>query len=334
MAEFGDIVGQEQLKTHIRQALETKKVSHAYILHGEKAAGKAFIADIFARGLQCSAGEEKPCGQCKSCRQALSKNHPDIIYVAHEKPGVISVDEIRRQVVGDVDIKPYTGPYKIYIVPEADKMNVQAQNALLKTLEEPPAYAVIFLLADNAESLLPTILSRCVLLSLRPVPDRELKRFLMQTLQVPDYKADVCVAFARGNVGKAKALAFSEDFDVLKKQALGLLKNVSTMELAEMMALIKQLGEDKGQTNDFLDLCLFWYRDLLLLKGTKRPEGLIFKEEVGTLQRLAKASSYEGLNRICTAIETAGRRLESNVNFELSMEELFLAMRENASESA
>lgn len=104
-------------------------------------------------------------------------------------------------------MKPYNGKYKIYIVPDADMMTVQAQNALLKTIEEPPAYAVILLLTENANSLLPTICSRCVMLKLRNIKDQLVKRYLMEQLQVPDYKADVCSCFAQGNIGKAAMLA-------------------------------------------------------------------------------------------------------------------------------
>lgn len=91
MAGFQDIVGQEQLKAHLQGALETQKVSHAYIINGEKSSGKEFIARIFATALQCEQGDIEPCGQCHSCRQALSGNQPDIIYVSHEKPNTISV---------------------------------------------------------------------------------------------------------------------------------------------------------------------------------------------------------------------------------------------------
>ena len=144
----------------------------------------------------------------------MSGNQPDIIYVSHEKPNTISVDDIRTQVNNDVAIKPYSSRYKVYIINEAEKMTPQAQNAILKTLEEPPEYAVILLLVSNVNTLLPTILSRCVLLNMKPVRDALVKKYLMEEMQVPDYKADVCVAFARGNVGKAKALASSEEFEL------------------------------------------------------------------------------------------------------------------------
>ena len=154
---------------------------------------------------------------CHSCKQALSDNQPDIIYVSHEKPNTISVDDIRAQINNDIAIKPYSSPYKIYIMNEAEKMTPQAQNAILKTLEEPPEYAVIMLLTSNVNSLLPTILSRCVVLNMKPVADELVRNYLMHQLHVPDYKAEVCVAFARGNIGKAKSLASSEDFDNIIK---------------------------------------------------------------------------------------------------------------------
>ena len=225
MAGFGDIVGQQQIKEHLQNALSTGKISHAYIINGEKSSGKEFIAKVFAMALQCEEGSMEPCQECRSCKQALSGNHPDIIRVVHEKPNSVSVDDIRTQVNNDVAVKPYSSPYKVYIISEAEKMTVQAQNAILKTLEEPPAYAVILLLTDNVNSLLPTILSRCVVLNMKPVPDALVKEYLCSQLQVPDYKAEVCAAFARGNVGKAKMLATSEDFENIKAEALALLKD-------------------------------------------------------------------------------------------------------------
>ena len=131
MARFSDIIGQDMIKEHLQGALSTGKTSHAYIIHGEKNSGKEFIANLFAMALQCEQQGTEPCGECASCKQALSKNHPDIIRVSHEKPNTIGVDDIRQQVNGDIVIKPYKGPKKIYIINEAEKMNVAAQNALL-----------------------------------------------------------------------------------------------------------------------------------------------------------------------------------------------------------
>ena len=329
MAKFQDIVGQEQIKEHLGNALSTGKVSHAYIINGEKNAGKEFIAKVFAMALQCEKGETEPCQECHSCKQALSNNHPDIIRVTHEKPNTISVDDIRSQVNNDVAIKPYSSAYKVYIVNEAEKMTAQAQNAILKTLEEPPAYAVIILLVANLNALLPTILSRCVVLNMKPVSDALIKKYLMEQLQVPDYKAEVCVAFARGNVGKAKALASSEDFENVKAEALSLLKYIQDMELNEIIAAIKKISEFKLEISDYLDIFAVWYRDVLLFKATNDVNHLVFREEIQTIRKTAQRSSYEGIETVIRALDTAKKRLDANVNFELVMELLILTIQEN-----
>ncbi|MCI8790274.1 MAG: DNA polymerase III subunit delta' [Lachnospiraceae bacterium] len=330
MAGFGDIVGQQQIKGHLQNALSTGKISHAYIINGEKSSGKEFIAKVFAMALQCEEGSMEPCQECRSCKQALSGNHPDIIRVVHEKPNSVSVDDIRTQVNNDVAVKPYSSPYKVYIISEAEKMTVQAQNAILKTLEEPPAYAVILLLTDNVNSLLPTILSRCVVLNMKPVPDALVKEYLCSQLQVPDYKAEVCAAFARGNVGKAKMLATSEDFENIKAEALALLKYIQEMDLNEIVAAVKKITEYKLEIQDYLDICAIWYRDALLFKATRDMNHLIFREEIQALRRTAQRSSYEGIENIIKALDTAKRRLDANVNFELVMELLMLTIQENS----
>lgn len=329
MAGFKDIIGQEQIKEHLQNALETGKVSHAYIINGEKSSGKEFIAKIFAMALQCEQGGVEPCNECRSCKQTLSKNQPDIIYVSHEKPNTISVDDIRAQINNDVAIKPYSSKYKVYIINEAEKMTTQAQNAILKTLEEPPAYAVIILLVSNVNTLLPTILSRCVVLNMKPVRDALVKKYLMEELEVPDYKAEVCVAFARGNVGKAKLLASSEEFENVKAEALSLLKYIKDMEIQEIVAAIKKINEYKLEINDYMDIMSIWYRDVLLFKATNDVNHMVFKEEVQTIRKVAARSSYEGIERVIKALDTAKKRLDANVNFDLAMELLLLEVQEN-----
>ncbi|MCI8978930.1 MAG: DNA polymerase III subunit delta' [Lachnospiraceae bacterium] len=330
MRRFADIVGQEQLREHLENAVRMGKVSHAYIINGERNAGKEFIAKTFAMAVQCENRQDaEPCGECHSCKQALSGNHPDIIFITHEKPGTIGVDDIRRQINGDVAIKPYSGLKKIYIVSEGEKMTVQAQNALLKTLEEPPEYAVILILTDNVNTLLPTILSRCVVLNMKPVRDAQIKEYLMENMGIPDYKADICVAFARGNVGKARLLANSEEFDKVKEEAITLLKYIGEMELHEIVSAIKKINEYKFDVNDYMDILSIWYRDVLLFKATHDVNHLIFREEIQSIRKVADKSTYEGIERIIDALEKSKQRLNANVNFELTMELLLLTIKEN-----
>lgn len=330
MAGFSDIIGQEQIKEHLQNAIATNKVSHAYIINGERCAGKEFIAHVFAMALQCEKQGTEPCQECHSCKQALSGNQPDIIKVTHEKPNTIGVEDIRSQINGDIAIKPYSSPRKIYIMNEGEKMTVQAQNALLKTLEEPPEYAVILILTTNVNALLPTILSRCVVLNMKPVRDELVKKFLMETVQIPDYKADICVAFARGNVGKAKLLASSEEFDNIKEEAVTLLKYINDMEMSEIVAAIKKINDYKFDVNDYLDILSIWYRDVLLFKATNDANHLIFRGEIQYIRKVAHRSAYEGIEKILQALDKAKNRLNANVNFDLTMELLLLTIKENS----
>lgn len=330
MAGFGDIVGHEQVISHLKNAISMGKVSHAYILNGPEGAGKRMIAEAFARALQCENHDIEGCGKCRSCHQAENLNHPDIIYVNHEKPNTISVADIREQINGTIDIKPYntTSQYKVYIVDEAEKMNEQAQNALLKTIEEPPAYAVILLLTTNADAFLQTIRSRCVTLELKAVADEKIHNMLMRNYQVVDYKADVCVAFAQGNVGKAILLAGSQTFNELKDQTIRLVRKLRDTEVADIMSEVKAI-EEFEQIDDFFDLLLLWYRDVLIYKASGSDAKLIYKDQANEIARQAEDCFFDGLNRILDGISQARRRLHFNVNQDMTLELLFLLIKEN-----
>ena len=329
MNGFKDVVGHRDLIGYIQDAVQQNKVSHAYILNGQRGSGKKMLAKLFAMTLQCESGKSEPCGECRSCIQANSENQPDIITVKHEKPASISVDDVRTQVNGDIMIKPYSSPYKVYIIPEADLMTVQAQNAILKTIEEPPEYAVIFLLTENADSLLATIRSRCVILKLRNIKDKLVKKYLMEQMQIPDYQADLCAAFAQGNIGRAIMLAKSEHFNEIKEEAIQLLKYIDEMELSEIVSAIKEINKYKLEVTDYLDIITIWYRDVLLYKATKDVGGLVFGDQLKFIKEKAAKSSYEGLETILESIEKAKARIKANVNFDLLMELLLLTIKEN-----
>ena len=331
MSGFKDVVGHKNIIQYIGNAVKTDKVSHAYIMNGEKGAGKKLLANLFAMSLQCQNREEDgdACGKCQSCKQAMNHNQPDIIKVTHEKPNTISIDDIREQVNNDIVIKPYSSRYKIYIIADADMMSVQAQNAILKTIEEPPEYAVIMLLTENAETLLPTIRSRCVMLKLRNIKDQLVKKYLMEQMQVPDYKADVCVAFAQGNMGKAIMLATSEHFNEIKEEAVHLLRNINDLDLNELIEAVKRCMSYKLEITDYMDVIAVWYRDVLIYKATRNVDRVVFSDQLKYIKERASKSSYEGIELILESLEKAKTRLKANVNFDLVMELLFLTIKEN-----
>ena len=328
---FEGVAGHREIIDYMKNAVTEDNISHAYILNGEKGAGKKLLAGLFALSLDCMDRQEgfKPCYACASCKKMLGDNHPDVTWVTHEKPTSIGVSDIRAQVVDDIDIKPFESAKKIYIIPEADKMTPQAQNALLKTIEEPPAYVVIFLLTENMETLLDTVKSRCVVLNLRNIKDSLIKDYLIANYAISDYEAGLCTAFAQGNMGRAITLATSEHFNEIKEEALRLLRHISAMELSEVIEALKRISEYKMDIIDYLDLFLVWYRDVLYYKATKDINGVVFNDQRASLKEQAEVYSYEGLEDIIAAVRKAKMRLKANVNFDLAIELLYLTIREN-----
>ncbi len=329
MANFADIIGHEEVLRHFKMSIEKGKVSHAYILNGEKGTGKKLVASVVAKALQCESGEADACDTCHSCVQAESGNQPDIIWVGHEKPGVISVDEVREQINRDIIVKPYSSRYKIYIIPDAHLLNPQAQNALLKTIEEPPEYAILFLLTDNIEKMLPTIVSRCVGLNMKPLREVDMIRYMTSQLGVSEDTAYFCERFAFGNLGKAVRLAKSENYQEIKDTTIRLLRQIYDMDMEDILASTKKLADYQLEMQDLMDIMQMWYRDVLMFKITNSTNQLVFRDEYAAMKQQSAKISYEGIDNVIKALDKMKIRLEANVNFAVAMELLLLTIKEN-----
>ena len=329
MANFKDIIGQESIKKHLQTAIKTGNLSHAYIINGEYGSGRQTIASALAKTIQCQSktDDTDACGVCTSCKQAESHNHPDIKYITHDKTS-ISVNDIREQLNNDISIKPYSSEYKIYIIPDANKMTEQAQNALLKTIEEPPVYAIIILLTENCDSLLPTIRSRCVTLTMNPVEKDKICTYLENKYQLEPEQAQIAANYCQGNIGKAIRFASSSDFIEMKNQVLKLLKNLDSMDIASIIDTIKEFSTHKNDINDYLDLMLLWYRDVLMFKVTKDANLLLYSDEYSAISEQATKRDYENIENIIAAIDKAKVRLKANVNFDVTIELMILAMKD------
>ena len=151
----------------------------------------------------------------------------------------------------------------------------------------------------------------------------------MEKLEVPDYKAEVCTAFAQGNLGRAIMLCNSEHFNEIREEAIHLLKYIHEMELHEVIDAVSRATKFKLEITDYLDVIMIWYRDILLYKATKDIDKVVFKDEINYIKEQAVKSSYEGIELILESLEKAKTRLKANVNFELAMELLFLTIKEN-----
>lgn len=329
MAGLEDILGNEHIVEHFKKAIENNKISHAYIINGEKGMGKRTVAKAFAMTLLCEEKGTVPCMKCHSCVQALTDNNPDLIMITPDKPTTLSIDHIRQTLVNDVELKPYSNSHKVYIVEDAELMNNAAQNAILKTIEEPPEYAVIILLTTNISALLQTVLSRCVKLDMQPLKKEVVKKYLMEKEKVVDYQADIAVSFAGGNLGKAIELSKSQDFAEMLDEVIQLLRYIKDMQAYEVVAAVKRASEYKFRFTDYIDLMILWFRDVLVYKASQNVNELIFKDEIQTIKKHAAKSSYNGIEHILEAMNKAKLRLKANVNFDVTIEMMFLTIRDN-----
>ena len=271
-------------------AAERGELGHAFLLEGEDPDLLLKTARKAAQRVLCEKGTA--CGVCESCRAALSGNHPDIITVTHEKPDTLSVGEIRAQLVDDIEIRPYRSARKIYLVPDAGKMNPQAQNAILKTLEEPPAYGMILLLADNRSRFLPTVLSRLV------------------ALRCEEESGEDAQPESAG-----------------RERLLTLLRRLRAANAAELARAAADLKADGMPAEEVLEMMTYLVRDVLAVKADAR-EKLRFPEADAFLEDWAETLSWTGADRAFASLQEAKAKLKANGNADVTIEVFLLQLRE------
>lgn len=325
MYTFEEIRGNTPLVEQLRRSVASGRSSHAYLFLGGAGAGKRLIANTFAKALQCE-GEKRPCDSCKSCHAFNHGNHPDVIYFQPLKNGkTYTIEDVREQLLETVDLKPFQYEKKIYIIEKADTLNIQSQNALLKTLEEPPAHAVFLLLAERAEAFLPTILSRVVVMKIRPLSAETIADYLMQAGHLAE-ESHILSAYAQGRIGQALELVEDEGFREMRQDILGKLEALPSMSEGEAYLLAKDL---EGYKNDlrFLDIMELWYRDLLTAKSLREEGYLIQRDKKDAIFRAAKEPAAL-LAKKAAAVRTARMRLAQNANFRLTMEVMLMDLKE------
>lgn len=325
MYTFEEIRGNTPLVEQLRRSAASGRSSHAYLFLGGAGAGKRLIANTFAKALQCE-GEKRPCDRCKSCHAFNHGNHPDVIYFQPLKNGkTYTIEDVREQLLETVDLKPFQYEKKIYIIEKADTLNIQSQNALLKTLEEPPAHAVFLLLAERAEAFLPTILSRVVVMKIRPLSAETIADYLMQAGHLAE-ESHILSAYAQGRIGQALELVEDEGFREMRQDILGKLEALPSMSEGEAYLLAKDL---EGYKNDlrFLDIMELWYRDLLTAKSLREEGYLIQRDKKDAIFRAAKEPAAL-LAKKAAAVRTARMRLAQNANFRLTMEVMLMDLKE------
>lgn len=326
-SSLAHLIGREALTRTLWDQATQHSLPHALAFTGPEGSGRASLARALAQTLLCENPQDQgACGSCPSCTYFAAGTHPDFKEISPEDQKLIKVDRLRQEVVADLRMLPQISPCKIYLL-KADYFNEQGQNALLKSLEEPPSYAYFFLTVRDLGQLLPTVVSRISEYKLEPLSSSQLRTVLHQ--QGFDQDLDFLAAYAQGNPGQALALASREGFAELRQSVLDLLCQLPGQSYLDLAADSHSLLlAEKDHFQDILEIMLTVLRDLaLLLAG--QTEGLINQDQLAKLQALAKkilgrqgdpqsrAQAIQRLQDMEAFIADLGRAMLVNVNYEV-----------------
>ncbi|MBA3868832.1 MAG: DNA polymerase III subunit delta' [Chloroflexota bacterium] len=319
------IYGHEWAVEHLRKSIANARIRHAYLIVGSESIGKETLARALAMTLNCTSEDEnaRPCGQCSSCKRIASGNHPDMIYSELDgTTGALKIEEIRT-VTGKIALKPYEARYRIAILRDFDHARPQAQDALLKTLEEPPPQALLILLAPSTESLLPTITSRSQVIHLRPLPTETVHEILVRDKQVPEDQADLLARLSGGRMGWVMQVLAEPSMLEQRTEALNILEKSVPMNRAKRFEIAEDLSKDKLALYPLLELWQSYWRDVLLLcQGIgKNPANI---DRLATLEQIASHTSADEALTALQATRTLLSNLTTNLNLRLALEVMFL----------
>lgn len=306
---FNNIIGQEFAKKYITNSIKNDKFNHAYMFEGIDGIGKNLFAKEFGKLLINVDNVD---------------NSPD--YINIEPTGSsIKIAQI-RELQSDIIIKPHS-KYKIYVINHAEKMTVESQNALLKTLEEPPEYAIIILITNNKESLLPTIKSRCEIIKFLPISIMELKRYLMDR-GVEEKRSALLANFSRGSIEKALELSESSDFSIMRDDIQKYIQDILDKNMVEILNISSDMDKYKDKVIIVLDMMINYFRDIMICKDRADKDMLINGDRITFIQNMSSKITYSQVSKIIDIIEEAKRKMRSNCNFSVSIQVMALNIYE------
>ncbi len=323
---YNRIAGHEDVIGLLRLAMNREKLAHGYIFEGVSGCGKRLVARELAKALLCESGRDEGCGHCQSCLKFETQNHPDYLEIEPDGKSV-KVEQI-ESLQSFVMIKPYSGARKVVVVDEAQTMTASAQNRLLKLIEEPPAYATLIFVTTQADALLPTIMSRCQVLSFSRLKPAVIETWLVETQGVEAGVARVASNFADGSISKALMLATSEVFTQTRQDAIDIIRALMKRDPLEGLLKLQKYGADKVLATSLIELMIIWYRDISAL--SINPESAkIFSQDkradlIGLLEKTQKSPWLDCLD----VLDQTARALNSNANTSLAMHAMALKIQE------
>lgn len=306
---FNNIIGQDFAKKYLTNSIKKNKINHAYMFEGIDGIGKKKLSQELAKILLDTENVEST---------------PDYINI-HPDGNSIKISQIRK-LQTDIIVKPHK-QYKIYIINQAESMTIEAQNALLKTLEEPPEYAIIILITSNKESLLDTIKSRCEIIKFLPISIVDLNNYLI-TKGIDKNRAQLLSTFARGSIEKAIELSESADFTIMRDEIQTYIEIMIDKDMIDILEISASMEKYKNDSINVLDMLINYFRDMMLLKEKVDKSMIINIDKITFIQNMSKKITYSQVSKIIDIIEDTKKKIRSNCNFNISIQVMALNIYE------
>ena len=343
MACFPDFVGSDALRARIGDAVRSRRLSHAYLIEGPEGSGKRTFARMIAAAVSCEKRDDPnadlPCGNCPACRKILSDRSTDVHYLDRGDRATVSVDQV-RDLRREMSLSPTELDVRVFIVDDADAMTPAAQNALLISLEEPPAGVLILLLAESADGLLPTVRSRVQTLRLEPVPNDEVRKYLLRTSGEArkldaegEGKLDAVIAAAHGRIGVALAYLTPKREAALEKMretVKGIVRAAASgASYAEVLRAVLALPTKRTELVSYLVPLIEACRDLSVVK--RSPDSpLLFYVDRNEARTLADKADSQRLMKIADACRDAADAVRANGNIQTVLTSLAVSVSRRA----
>jgi DNA polymerase-3 subunit delta' len=316
---FKDIYGHEKQISILQNAAARDRIPHAYLFYGMEGIGKRTVAEVFAKALNCESGRDSldACDTCASCLKIDHGNHPDVITIKAEGQ-FIRVKDI-RELQEQMKFRPFEGGKRIFIVLDADKMNIVSANALLKTLEEPSASNILILITSRLHMLPMTILSRCQHLRFNPLRQETIASYMKKKLSMDDKSSCLISLSSGGSV--EKALALKDDFYLVVREAiLDIMSKIKTKDPLKLLSVANDFGRERQEISERLGILMIGYRDVLLYKETGEAERVINQDHIDIIESFAGSISGRNVLNSIKAIERALHAINQNANKQLTLE--------------
>jgi DNA polymerase-3 subunit delta' len=322
---FKDIYGHEKQIKVLQTAMSRDRIPHAYLFYGAEGVGKRTVAEVFAKALNCASGIESldACDACPSCLKIDHKNHPDVITIEAQGQS-IKIQEV-RELQEQMKFSPLEGGKRIFIIVDADKMNIASANAILKTLEEPTASNILVLLTSRPHQLPATVLSRCQQLRFNPLRRETVASFLEEKLSLDHKSAQLIASSSGGSIGRARAMN-DESYLTTRATVLDIIAGIKTKDPLKLLSALNDFGQDRNDIMERLGILMTGYRDALVYKETGDRESLVNQDYIDIIKSVAESESGRDIVSCFRAVDRAFHALNQNANKQLTLEVMMFTL--------